>query len=74
MSDNAVSYLTQTLRGQIGLSMWYSGKDCHTTVTTTFWLDPRDAEGIARMLLKEVDALPRVVEASDLGLGDGGIK
>jgi hypothetical protein len=68
MSDNEVSYLVQSLRGKIGLSMWYSGKDCHTTVTTTFWLDPRDAEGIARMLLREVDSLPRMVEASDFGL------
>lgn len=68
MSDNAVSYLTQPLRGKIGLSMWYSDKKCHTTVTTTFWLDPRDAEGIAKMLLGQVDSLPRAVEASDLGL------
>lgn len=68
MSGTAMSFLTQTLNGKIGLHLWSSDENCNTIATTTFWLDPTTAAGLGKMLLKEVDRLPRVVEASDLGI------
>jgi len=63
-----VSFLTQAHNGKIGLSIYHSGDDDKTVVSTTYWLAPNDAAGLAVILLREVEALPRVAEASDLGL------
>jgi len=64
----SLNYLTQSNKGQIGLSLWASDDAGKTMVTTTFWLFPKDAASIAKMLQREVEAQPRAVSASDLGL------
>lgn len=57
-------YVSQTTERTVRLSVWPEGSSLHVSMA----LEPAAAISLAKQLMDAVNKLPRVAEASDLGI------